>query len=118
MNSLIDRDFDINEISEAKRVTVRRTVSKISHAVTIAMLVFIMAVIFAVVWKEGVDRTLKTSISDVEKEITTLEEQHRVLRAHLSMQGMPEDLVHRAIQQGVRFEQIDASNVMLVGGEG
>ncbi|MCH3908561.1 MAG: hypothetical protein LKE39_11285 [Sphaerochaeta sp.] len=118
MNSLIDRDFDVNDISQPIEKGHEATVSKFSHAVAIAMLVFILAVVFAVVWMEGVDHTLQTDVTDLESQISQLEEQHRSLRARLAIQGMPEDLVRRAIIEGVTFERIDAPDILLVGGEG
>jgi|GEM_PF-406841 len=117
MNSMVDRDFDITDFANPSTLKASHAkATKIGHVVAIAMLVFIMVAIFTVVWEVGVNRALQTRKVELENQIANLEEQHRLLRARLSIQGMPEELVRQAIQENLDFQRIDARNVVYLSG--
>lgn len=113
MQQSVEYDYQVPEV-RVERERLPETVKKCGHAVVIAMLVFLMTVIFLVVWQEGVTRSLETKKQQLQSEIADLEMQHRVYRAAIATERMPESLVRHAMDGDMQFMQIPSSSLILV----
>lgn len=114
---LIEYDYELAEAHLVNGKEVKATVKKYGHAVTLVMIFCIMATLFTVVWQAGLTHQEELKRDDLQADIMQLEEQHRLLRASIQKEKMPEAIVRHAVDDSLHFVSIDPSSLIVVAKE-
>lgn len=110
----MEQDWYIANREQTKKIQ-SHTVVRMKHAVTMLMVLSIMASMLVPVWQSAVNRALEVEYRTLSSSLNDLEEQQRLLRSQIAQKTMPEALAEGAWREDILLQQIDADTLVMVG---
>ncbi len=110
----MEQDWYTSDREQVKK-TQSHTLVRMKQAVTMLMLLAIMASMLVPVWQSAVNRALEVEYRTLSSSLKNLEEQQRLLRSQIAQKTMPEALAEGAWREDILLQQIDADTLVMVG---
>lgn len=110
----MEQDWYTSDRAQAQKPQNNRVV-RIKQAVTMLMLLAVMASMLVPVWQSAVNRALEVEYRTISRSLKNLEEQQRLLRSQISQKKMPEALAEGAWREDILLQQINADKLVMVG---